>query len=194
MDTSRPLHFGGTKFPYYIARMACYLKTVDLGVWRVIRNGMRSLKNLEKPIMSDEKEIHLNARARNCLFESLSMEICNQVFTLKSANEIWLKLHELQDEPSNVSEQKHCLAKQSCDSLKMNENELIHDMYSHLNLTINELSSIGLKNLGDANIVRKIISMLPHHKYACKHYHHSPQHGRLGQHVPGHCHWQIGGI
>jgi hypothetical protein len=34
-----------------------------------------------------------------------------------------------------------------------------------LNLIINELNSIGLTKLGDANIVRKIISMLPQKKY-----------------------------
>jgi hypothetical protein len=39
--------------------------------------------------MSGEKEIHLNARPKNCLCESLSIEIFNQVFTLKTANEIW---------------------------------------------------------------------------------------------------------
>jgi hypothetical protein len=48
----------------------------------------------------------------------------------------------------------------------MNENELVFDMYSRLNLIINELNSIGLTKLGDAGIVRKIISVLPHHKYA----------------------------
>jgi hypothetical protein len=53
------------------------------------------------------KKKHLNARDKNCLFESLSMEIFNQVFTLKSANEIWLKLHELHDGTSNGREQKH---------------------------------------------------------------------------------------
>jgi hypothetical protein len=47
----------------------------------------------------------------------------------------------------------------------MNENELVHDMYSLLNLIINELNSIGLTKLGDVDIVRKIISVLPHSKY-----------------------------
>jgi hypothetical protein len=49
------------------ARMACYVEAVDLGVWRVTR---------------DEKTM-----CKNCLYESLSMEIFNQVFTLKPANE-----------------------------------------------------------------------------------------------------------
>jgi hypothetical protein len=48
----------------------------------------------------------------------------------------------------------------------MKENELVRDMYSRLNLIVNELNSIGLTKPGDADIVRKIISVLPHSKYA----------------------------
>jgi hypothetical protein len=48
----------------------------------------------------------------------------------------------------------------------MNEDELVCDMYSCLNLIINELNSIGLTKLSDADIVRKIISVLPQEKYA----------------------------
>jgi hypothetical protein len=47
----------------------------------------------------------------------------------------------------------------------MNDNELVRDMYSRLNLIINELNSIGINKLGDADIVRKIISLLPQQKY-----------------------------
>jgi hypothetical protein len=83
MDTRRPPHFDGTNFPYYSAIMACYLEAVDLGVWRVTRDGMKPPKNPENPTTSEEKEIHLNARAKNCLYESLSMDIFNQVFKLK---------------------------------------------------------------------------------------------------------------
>jgi hypothetical protein len=63
---------------------------------------MKPSKNPEKPTKSEEKEIHLNVRAKNCLYESFSIDIFNQVFTLKTANEIWLKLHELHDDTSNV--------------------------------------------------------------------------------------------
>jgi hypothetical protein len=84
--------------------MACYLEVVDLGVWRVTHGGMKPPKNPEKLTTSEEKEIHLNARAKKCLYESLGMKIFNQVFTLKTANEIWLKLLELHDaHPMSVS-------------------------------------------------------------------------------------------
>ena len=76
------------------------------------------------------------------MFESFSMDVFNQVSTLNTAYEIWLKLQELHDGTSNVREQKHCLAKQNYDSFKMNDDELVRDMYSHLNLIINELNSI----------------------------------------------------
>jgi hypothetical protein len=46
----------------------------------------------------------------------------------------------------------------------MKETDLVRDMCSHLNLIINELNSIWINKLGDAGIVRKIISLLPQSK------------------------------
>jgi hypothetical protein len=59
------------------------------------------------------------------LYESLSIEIFNQVFTLKTANKIWLKLHEPQDGTSNVHEQKHYLVLNDYNSFAMKDNELV---------------------------------------------------------------------
>jgi hypothetical protein len=42
---------------------------------------------------------------------------------------IWLKLHELHDDTSNVREQKHCLVLNDYNSFAMKENELVRDMY-----------------------------------------------------------------
>jgi hypothetical protein len=47
----------------------------------------------------------------------------------------------------------------------MKDNELVRYMYSRLNLVINELNSIGINKLGEADIVRKIISLLPQQRY-----------------------------
>jgi hypothetical protein len=191
MDSHRPPHFDVTNFPYYSTRMACYLEVVDLGVWRVTCEGMKPPKNPEKLTASDEKEIHLNARTKNCLYESLSIDIFNQVFTLKIANDIWLKLHELHDSTSNVREQKHCLVLNEYNYFKMKENELVRYMYSRLNLIINELNSIGINNPGDANIMRKIISLLPQQKYR------SIINSQFGGHEPNDpcpCDWENCGI
>jgi hypothetical protein len=47
----------------------------------------------------------------------------------------------------------------------MKDNELVRDMYSRLNLIINELNSIGINKLGDADIVRKLSPLLPQQRY-----------------------------
>jgi hypothetical protein len=67
-------------------------------------------------------------------------------------------------QPMSISK-KHCLNLNDYNSFAMKENENVRDMYSHLNLTINELNSISINKLGDADIVRKIISLLPQQKY-----------------------------
>jgi hypothetical protein len=122
--------------------------------------------------------IHKAFILRNCAevddgFGELLYYLAEGVFVLRTfgggedpqqtPNEIWLKLHELHDDTSNVHEQKHCLALNEYNSFAMKENELVRDMYSRLNLIINELNFIGINKLGDADIVRKIISLLPQH-------------------------------
>jgi hypothetical protein len=122
MDTSRPPHFDGTNFQCYSARMTCYLEAVDLGVRRITWDGIKPLENLKKLTTCDEKEIHLNARAKNFLFEPLSMEIVNQIFKIIRANEICLKSYELHDDTIYVYEQKHCLALHNYDYFQRKEN------------------------------------------------------------------------
>jgi hypothetical protein len=74
-------------------------------------------------------------------------------------------LHELHDGPSNVHEQKHCLVVNDYNSFAMKDNDFVRDMYYRFNLIINELNSISINKLGDADIVRKIISLLPQQRY-----------------------------
>jgi hypothetical protein len=62
--------------------MAFYLEAINLGVWQVTRDGMKPPHNPKRLTSSEEKEIHLNARDKNCLYESLSIEIFNQLYTL----------------------------------------------------------------------------------------------------------------
>ena len=82
IDISRPPHFDGTNFPYYKVRIACHLETVDLGVWRVTRDGMKPIKNPEKPTKSEEKEIHFNARVKKIVCLNLLAWMCLTKYSL----------------------------------------------------------------------------------------------------------------
>jgi hypothetical protein len=66
---------------------------------------------------------------------------------------------------SNVREQKHCLVLNEYNSFAMKENELVREMYSRLNLIINEFNSIDINKLGDADTMTKIFSLLPQQRY-----------------------------
>jgi hypothetical protein len=39
-------------------------------------------------------------------------------------------------------------------------------MYSRLNVIVNELNALGLTKVSNTDVVRKMISLLPHDKYA----------------------------
>jgi hypothetical protein len=70
-------------------------------------------------------------------------------------------LNDLHDRTINVCEQKLCLVLNEYNYFAMKGNKLVRDMYSRLNLIINEFNSIGINKLSDADIMRKIISLLP---------------------------------
>jgi hypothetical protein len=57
-----------------------------------------------------------------------------------------------------------CLAKNCYGSFQIKQNDFIIDKYSHLNLIMSDLNSIGSKKLGNVYIVRKIIHILPHNR------------------------------
>jgi hypothetical protein len=57
-----------------------------------------------------KKKFTLMLELKIAYMDLLAWKFFNQIFTLNIANEIWLKLHELHEDTSNVCEQKHCLA------------------------------------------------------------------------------------
>ena len=47
----------------------------------------------------------------------------------------------------------------------MNQNERVNDMYSRLNVLVEEIKSLNVKKITDEDVVRKIISILPRPEY-----------------------------
>jgi hypothetical protein len=143
-DLGRPPHFDSTNYPYWHVRMSCFLEAKGLCIWRVTNEIIKPLIWLTNPTKADEKEIHFNAFARNSLLESLSIDVFNRLYNLKSAHKIWNKLEELHKATKDIREQKYHLVKEVFNSFKMMPNELANGMYSHLNVIVNELNEIGI--------------------------------------------------
>ena len=113
-----------------------------------------------------KKEIHYNDIAQNSLLESFSIDVFNKVYNLKSAHKIWNTTEELHKGTSDVREQKYTLVKETFNSFKMMPNELANDMYSCLNVIVDELNEIGLTKLSDEAISQKIIQVLSKDRYS----------------------------
>src|SRR5438132_13965475 len=47
----------------------------------------------------------------------------------------------------------------------MNQNERVNDMYSRLNVLVEEIKALNVKTITDEDVVRKIISILPRPEY-----------------------------
>src|SRR6266498_3456150 len=47
----------------------------------------------------------------------------------------------------------------------MNQNERVNDMYSRLNVLVEEIKALNVKKITDVDVVRKIISILPRPEY-----------------------------
>lgn len=96
----------------------------------------------------------------------LGIHFSNQVYDEKSVHEIWKKQKELHDGTSDVTQQKYDLVRHKFEKSKMLPNELENDIYSRLNVTVDELTALGLNKLSDEDISRKIVDVLPKEKYA----------------------------
>jgi hypothetical protein len=78
---------------------------------------------------------------------------------------MWLQLIQLHDGSSKIHEQKYHLLRAKYDEFKMLPNEYCNDMFSRLNLIVEELNSLNVSNLDKGMINRKILMLLPKPKY-----------------------------
>jgi hypothetical protein len=81
------------------------------------------------------------------------------------AHDMWLQLIQLHEGSSKVREQKYHLLRAKYDEFKMLPNECCNDMFSRLNLIVNELNSLNVSNLDKGMINCKILMLLPKPKY-----------------------------
>jgi hypothetical protein len=106
-----------------------------------------------------------NANARNAIIEGISEDIFVRIDNIDLARDMWLQLIKLHEGSSKVREQKYHLLKAKYDEFKMLSNECCNDIFSRLNLIVNELNSLNVSNLDKWMINRKILMLLPKRKY-----------------------------
>ena len=97
--------FDGTNYAYWKHRMKHHLTSIDPLIWPIVQDGFVVLDGTN-PTHEELKKIHLNARATNSIFGSLSPDEYNRVSTLDSAKEVWDTLEEIHEGTPAVKETK----------------------------------------------------------------------------------------
>ena len=88
----------------------------------------------------------------------------NRVRNHKNAHDLWLDICALHEGTKSEREERYHIAMKK-KSFEMLANENANDMYSRLNIFVEEVNGLGLTQISQADVVRKILSVLPIEKY-----------------------------
>jgi hypothetical protein len=139
-------HFDGTGYPRWKVLMEAYLQAKDLDVWRVTDEGMKN---------GTKKEKRFDVIAKSIILSSLDVGVFNRVFNCENAHGLW-KTNKEQNEGSKEVANEHygCLLEEF-NSFKQLANKNTKSMYSYLNVLVNEINALGVKNITNLNINSK---------------------------------------
>jgi hypothetical protein len=160
-----PPIFEGDDFPYWKIRMEAYLEAIDVGCLRAATEGLPKIKDPANPVGDEEKYDRWNAKAKNALYQSLGKDIFNRVRNAKDAHELWENLCALHEGTKSEREERYHIALKKINSFEMLPKESANDMYTRLNVLVEDLNALGLTQMSPSDVARRILSVLPVEKY-----------------------------
>jgi hypothetical protein len=141
-------HFDGMGYPRWKVLMEAYLQAKDFDVWRVTDEGMRN---------GTKKEKQFDVIAKSIILSLLDVGVFNRVFTCENAHGLWKTIKEQNEGSKQVANERYGCLIEEFNSFKQFANENAEFMYSRLNVLVNEINALGVKNISNVNINRKIL-------------------------------------
>jgi hypothetical protein len=160
-----PPIFEGDNFPYWKIHMEAYLEAIDVGCLRAATEGLPKVKDPANPVGDEEKYDRWNAKAKNALYWGLGKDIFNRVRNAKDAHELWKNLCALHEGTKSEREERYHIALKKIDSFEMLPKESANDMYTRLNVLVEDLNALRLTQMSPSDVARRILSVLPVEKY-----------------------------
>ena len=151
MSTDRAPFFDGTGFPRWKVLMQAHLQARGLDVWCVTEVGKKNETKAER---------QYDAIAKSILLSALCDSVFNHVYACEDAHKLWTQIVENHEGTKDVANQKYHILGKELSSFKQLPNENAHDMYSRLNILVNEINALGLNQVKDEEINRKILRSL----------------------------------
>jgi hypothetical protein len=145
--------------------MEAYLEVINVGVYRAVSQGFTKPKDPANVIGDEVHYEKWNAKARNTIFRGLCKDVFNHVRSHKDAHALWSDIYALHEETKSEREECYHLMMKKLNSFEMLPNESANEMYSRLNVLVEEVNGLGLTQMQPSDVVRKILSVLPIDKY-----------------------------
>jgi hypothetical protein len=98
-------------------------------------------------------------------FRGRCKDVFNRVRNYKYAHALWSNNCVLNEGTKSEREECYHIVMRKLNSFEMLHIENANDMYSRLNILIEEVNDLGLTQLTQSDVLRKIISVLPIEKY-----------------------------
>ena len=152
MDTFRPApRFDGTGFQRWKVLMQAHLQATGLNIWRVVSEGVKN---------NSQQENQNDVTAKCIILSSLSDNVFNRVYCCEYAKKLWQTIIENHEGTDDVTNERYHVLIDKLNSFKQLDDENVESMYSRLNTLVNEINSLGVKQIEDLELIRKILHSL----------------------------------
>ena len=131
--------------------MQAHLQATGLEVWNVVNEGIK-FKTL--------KEKQNDVIAKGIILSSLSDNIFNRVYSCENAKELWKTIIKNHEGTEDVANERFHVLVDKLNNFKPLDEENAESLYSRLNTLVNEINSLGVKQIEDTELIRKILHSL----------------------------------
>jgi len=157
--------FDGDDFPYWKIWMESYLEACDTKGLKAATEGFTTLAKDTALTPQEQENEKWNAKAKNHIFRGLCKEVFNHVRNHKTTHDLCKELCALHEGSKSEREECFHLVMNKLNTFEMLPKESANEMYSRLNVIVEELNGLGLNQMSSADVARKILCVLPIDKY-----------------------------
>ena len=127
--------------------MEAYLEAIDVGVLRAATQGFPKPKDPTN-LASDEANYEKwNTKDKNTLFKGLCKDVFNHVQNHKYSHALWSDICVLHERTKSEHEERYHLVIKKLNSFEMFPKECANEMYSRLNVLVEEVNGLGLTQM-----------------------------------------------
>ena len=107
-----------------------------------------------------QQEKQYDVTAKCIILFSLGDTVFNWVYSCENVKTLWKTIIENHEGTEDVANERYHVLIDKLNSFKQLDDENAESMYSRLNTLVNEINSLGVKQIEDLKLIRKILHSL----------------------------------